>query len=225
MDIIESLTITYKTKVNSIINEVRISPPVLNIRLTNLSCGNLYDIMIYGNNQVGFGLNEYLIGKTDGSIPSLIQTKDLIEIISNNYLILDMSNWIINQCLILSYEIEIYPFGNSTLHRYYTFNNNFQQIRINDLQSNIDYQLNIKVNSQAGQIIKQISFRTTDNPNQMNSKTKTHYTIIIIVIISFVFTLILSIIIFILIKFCRLHFDKNGKTFRKFYSIKLIFLL
>jgi hypothetical protein len=66
-DIIESLIITYKTKQNPQITELHISPPLLNIRLTNLSCGNAYDIMIYGNNQVGFGLNEYLTGKTEGS--------------------------------------------------------------------------------------------------------------------------------------------------------------
>lgn len=66
-DIVESLTVTYKTKLSLVINEFNLSPPLLNIRLTNLSCGNLYDIMIYAKNQVGFSSNEYIIGKTDGS--------------------------------------------------------------------------------------------------------------------------------------------------------------
>ena len=66
LDLIESLTITYTSKQNPIRNEFQISPPVSNIHLTNLSCGNSYEIIIYANNQVGFSLNEYLIGKTDG---------------------------------------------------------------------------------------------------------------------------------------------------------------
>jgi len=213
-DIIENLTIKYKTKQNGILNEIHLSPPLLNIRLTNLSCGNLYEIMISANNQVGFSLNEYLIEKTDGSIPSLIQSTDLIEVISNNFIILTMSNWIINQCSILSYEIEIFSIKNSSetnLHRYYSFKNHFQNIKIDNLQSNEDYQLNIKVNSEAGETIKILSFRTTNDNYQLNSKTKNPYLIIIIIIISFIFTLISSIIIFILIKFCRLHLKNTGK--------------
>jgi hypothetical protein len=212
-DIIESLTITYKPKQNSHWNEIHLSPPLLNIRLTNLSCGNLYEIMIYATNQVGFSLNEYIIGQTDGTIPSLIQSTDLIEAISNHFIILTMSNWIINQCSILSYEIEIFPIRNSSeihLHRYYTFKNHFQTIKIDNLQSNEDYQLNIKVISQAGETMKIISFRTTNDNYHSNSKTKNPYLIIIIIIISFIFTLISSIMIFILIKFCRLHFKDSG---------------
>ena len=213
-DIIESLTITYKTKQNPTLNEIHIAPPLLNIQLTNLSCGNLYEIMIYASNQVGFGFNEYFIGQTDGSLPSLIQSTDLIEAISNHYIILTMSNWVINQCSILSYEIDLFPLKNSSetnLHRYYSFQNHFQSIKIDNLQSDEDYQLNIKVNSQAGETTKMISFRTTNDNFQFNSKTKNPYLIIVIIIISFIFTLISSIIIFILIKFCRLHFKDTGK--------------
>ncbi|CAF0794841.1 unnamed protein product [Rotaria sordida] len=217
-DIIESLMITYKTKQNPIINEIHLSPPLLNIRLKNLSCGNIYEIMIYGKNQVGFSLNEYLLGKTDGSVPLLIQSKDLIETISNNFIILNMSNWIINQCLILSYDIELFPIINSTnnnnnnnnnnLHRYYSFKNNFKNFRINNLQSDQDYQLHIKINSQSGELIKIILFRTTNDEKQMNLKTKNSYIIIIVIIISLIFIFILSISIFILIKFCPLNFKK-----------------
>jgi hypothetical protein len=126
-----------------------------------------------------------------------------------------MSNWIINQCSILSYEIDIFPIKNSSeihLHRYYTFKNNFQTIKIDNLQSNEDYQLNIKIISQAGETMKIISFRTTNENFYSNSKTKNPYLLIIIIIISFIFTLISSIIIFILIKFCRLHFKDTGNN-------------
>ncbi|CAF4516635.1 unnamed protein product [Rotaria sp. Silwood1] len=218
-DIIESLIITYKTKQHPINNEIHISPPLLNVRLRNLSCGNIYDIMIYAKNQVGFSLNEYLIGKTDGSAPLLIQSKDLIETISNNFIILNMSNWIINQCLILSYDIELFPVinvtnnnnnnnNNNKLHRYYSFKNNFKSFRINNLQSNQDYQLHIKINSQSGEIIKIILFRTTNNNQNMNLKTKNSYTIIIIMTISLIFMIIISISIFILMKFCRFKLKK-----------------
>jgi len=66
-EIIENLIITYKIKNTSLINQLNISPPLLNIRLTNLSCGNIYEIMIYASNQIGFSLTEYLITKTEGS--------------------------------------------------------------------------------------------------------------------------------------------------------------
>jgi hypothetical protein len=55
-----------------LINEINIFPPLLNVRLTNLSCGNIYEIMVYANNQVGFSLMEYLIAKTDGSSKEII---------------------------------------------------------------------------------------------------------------------------------------------------------
>ncbi len=214
LDMIESLTINYKPKQSPHWNEFHLSPPLSNIRLTNLSCGNLYEIMIYGTNQAGLSSNEYLIGQTDGTLPSLIQSTDLIEAISNHFIILTMSNWIINQCSILSYEIDIFPVKNSTdihLHRYYSFKNNFQTIKIDNLQSNEDYQLNIKVISQAGETMKIISFRTSNENAHSNPKSKNPYIIIVIIIISFIFTLISSIIVFILIKFCRLHFKDTGK--------------
>ncbi|CAF2759126.1 unnamed protein product [Rotaria sp. Silwood2] len=217
LDIIENLIITYKTKQNPINNEIHLSPPLLNVRLKNLSCGNLYEIVIYAKNQVGLSLNKYLIGKTDGSAPLLIQSKDLIETISNNFIILNMSNWIINQCLILSYDIELFPIINSTnnnnnnnnnnLHRYYSFKNNFKNFRINNLQTNQDYQLHIKINSQSGEIIKIILFRTTNDNQQMNLKTKNSY-IIIILVISLIFIFILLISIFILMKFCQFNLKK-----------------
>ncbi|CAF1443327.1 unnamed protein product, partial [Adineta steineri] len=214
-DIIESLIITYKSKENLILNEFHLFPPLLNIRLTNLSCGNTYDIMIYAKNQAGFSSSEYLIGKTDGSAPSLIQSNDLIETITNNYIILNMSKWKVNQCGILSYDIEIFPIDNSTersLHRYYSFENHLKILKIPNLQSNQNYHLEIKVHSQAGEINKIILFRTLNNKHIFNSETQHYYLTVIIIIISFILVLVSSIIIFISIKFCRLHF-KNTDLF------------
>ena len=66
-DIIESLTITYKSKQNSLVNEIHISPPSPTIQLTNLSCGNTYEIVVLAKNQAGFSISDSVIGKTDGS--------------------------------------------------------------------------------------------------------------------------------------------------------------
>lgn len=67
LEIIESVVIKYKIENSSLIHQLNISPPLLNIRLTNLSCGNNYEIMIYATNQIGMSSTEYLITKTDGS--------------------------------------------------------------------------------------------------------------------------------------------------------------
>ncbi|UJR35713.1 hypothetical protein I4U23_028463 [Adineta vaga] len=214
-DIIENLTITYKSQQNSMINEISISPPLPNIRLTNLSCGNIYDIVISAKNSVGFSLSDSIIGKTDGSIPTLIPSKELIETISNNFIILNMSNWFINYCSILSFEIELFPTRNSTarnLHQFYSFKNHLKTIQLDNLLSNQDYQLQIKINSQAGEIIKIISFRTTNDQKLTNSKSQNYYIIIIIIVVSCILALISSIIVFIAIKFCRLHW-KNADLF------------
>ncbi|CAF3429449.1 unnamed protein product [Rotaria socialis] len=221
-DIIEGVVISYKTNQNLNINEYQVSPPLLNIRLTNLSCGNIYEIIIYAKNQVGFSLKEYVIGKTDGSVPSLAQPKDLIETISNNFIVLNMSNWIINQCLILSYDIELSSLANTTdndQHRYYSFKNNFETIRIANLQPNQDYQLHIKVNSQAGETIKIILFRTANDKSQINLPRKTSYAVIISIGTVLVL-MILSLSIFILIKFCPVHFKKADLFLEKTRKLK-----
>ena len=128
--------------------------------------------------------------------------------ISNNFIILNMSKWIINQCLILSYNIDIISLINSTnkFHQYYSYENNLKHIQINHLQSNQDYQLYIKINSQAGEIIKVLPFRTMNNNNQTIFKRKTSYKIIKITIISIIsLILVIIIIICILIKIYRQH--------------------
>lgn len=66
-EIIENLIISYKIQHYSLTNQLNISPPLLNIRLSNLSCGNIYEISIHTSNQMGISTSEYLITKTDGS--------------------------------------------------------------------------------------------------------------------------------------------------------------
>jgi len=218
-EIIESLTVTYKIKDHSFINEINIFPPLLNIRLTNLSCGNIYEIMIYASNQAGFSQTDYLMTKTEGSgkafnnkrkirfnqvflVPSLIESSDLLQTISSNYIILNMANWIINECPILSYEIQLLR-SKTNLSQYFSYKNEFNEIKIPNLRSDEDYQLNIKVNSQAGENTEIISFRTTNEKNQI----KTNNEQIIIIITSFL--LILVLIVFIM-KFCRRCLKKTG---------------
>ena len=92
--------------------------------------------------------------------------------ISNDFIILNMSNWIINQCLILSYHIEIYPLGNSSLNRYYSFNNNYEKIQINNLQSNsslheVDwYRRSIEINKDQLDEANQIQLITNKHISQ-----------------------------------------------------------
>ena len=66
-EIIESVIIKYKIQNSSLIHQLNISPPLINIRLTNLSCGNIYEIMIYASNQIGLSSAESLTAKTEGS--------------------------------------------------------------------------------------------------------------------------------------------------------------
>ncbi|CAF3590109.1 unnamed protein product [Rotaria sordida] len=208
-EIIETLTITYKIKDNLHIYELNISPPLTNIRLTNLSCGNIYEIMIYASNQAGFSSTEYLITKTEGSIPSLIESKDLLRTISNNYIIVNMANWIIDECPILSYEIEIFSIKNSNennFNQYFSFKNPLNEIKIDHLQSDHDYQLNIKINSQPGEKLQRISFRTTKTNTQIKLKHKQILRFLLLTIISF---LLIFILIFIIMKFCQQHLKKT----------------
>jgi hypothetical protein len=67
LEIIESVIIKYKIQNSSLIYQLDISPPLINIRLTNLSCGNIYEIMIYASNQIGLSTAESLTAKTEGS--------------------------------------------------------------------------------------------------------------------------------------------------------------
>ena len=66
-EIIEKLIITYKISNASLIHQLNISPPLFNIRLTNLSCGNIYEIQIYASNQGGVSPMEDFSIKTEGS--------------------------------------------------------------------------------------------------------------------------------------------------------------
>ena len=66
-EIIESVTINYKVYDQSAMEELTLSPPLFNLRLTNLSCGSAYRIMIYASNQAGFSSTESLIVRTEGA--------------------------------------------------------------------------------------------------------------------------------------------------------------
>jgi hypothetical protein len=215
-EIIENLIITYKIQNTSLMNQFNITPPLLNIRLTNLSCGNSYEIMIYAKNQVGLSLTEYLITETEGSgriltpkkivltdliflVPSLIEPKDLFETISSNSIILNMEKWMIDECPILSYEIELFPIKNSSERNFNRYISSENRIQIANLQSNQDYQLNIKIHSEAGEKLERISFRTIDNKHRIKIK---HQQIIFLMIFiaSFLFTFVFILILMKILK-------------------------
>ncbi|CAF3435968.1 unnamed protein product [Rotaria socialis] len=220
LEIIEIVTITYKIKDHSFMNELNISPPLTNIRLTNLSCGNIYEIMIYTSNQVGFSTTEYIIAKTDGSTPSLYQSKDLIRAVSNNYIILDMAKWIINECPILSFEIEIIPIKNSdgnNLNRYFSFKNELNEIKIDHLQPEHDYQLNIKINSQPGENFQIISFRTAKDTNRISIKYSQRIFLVLLTMILFMLTLLF---VFILVKLCEKRWMKTESFIHRNVMLK-----
>ncbi|CAF1446454.1 unnamed protein product [Adineta steineri] len=200
-EIIESITISYKIQDTLLINELNIFPPLLNVRLTNLSCGSFYEIMIYGSNQAGFSLTDYLIARTDGSVPTLIESSDLVQTVSNNYIILNMANWIINECSILSYEIELLT-SKTNLSRYFSYKNDLNELKIDNLQSNEDYQLNIKVNSQAGENMEIISFRTTNEKTSIKSRMEQFFILIICLLLIFI-------LISFIVKFSRRNLRKT----------------
>ena len=81
-EIIESLTVTYKLLDQNLIEDLSISPPVTHLRLTNLSCGSTYRLMIYASNQAGFSSTEVLLVRTDGSGESIID-----DILLNNVVV------------------------------------------------------------------------------------------------------------------------------------------
>ena len=51
-----------------------------------------------------------------------------------------MNKWMINACPILSYEIEIFPIENSSQIYFKRYISSKNEIQINNLQSNQDYQ-------------------------------------------------------------------------------------
>ena len=67
LEIVESVTVRYKIQEHVIIDELAMSPPLLNLRLRNLSCGSAYEIMMHASNQAGWSSTDYLIARTEGS--------------------------------------------------------------------------------------------------------------------------------------------------------------
>ncbi|CAF0912627.1 unnamed protein product, partial [Adineta ricciae] len=200
-EIIESLTITYKIKENSYMNEMNIFPPLSNIRLTNLSCGNLYEIMIYASNQAGFSSTEHLLARTIGSVPSVIDSSDLVQSIAYNHIMLNMANWIIHECLILSYEIQLFSTKTNS-SREISYKNEITMIKIGQLDPNEHYQLNVRVQTEAGESVKMISFQTMNET--VSRRTQIEQSLIVIVISLFIVVSIL-----ILMKIYR---RRSGQT-------------
>jgi hypothetical protein len=112
-----------------------------------------------------------------------------------------MEKWIINECPILSYEIEIFPIKNSSEIHFNRYISSKPQIRIDNLESNQDYQLNVKVRSQAGENIERIFFQTIDDNDDNQIKIKNQQ--IIFSMIFIVLFLLIFIFILIIIKFLK----------------------
>jgi len=110
-----------------------------------------------------------------------------------------MGKWIINECPILSYEIEIFPITNSSEINFNRYISTKNQIQIDNLQSNQDYQSNIKIYSQAGEHIERISFRTIDDDNEIRIKNQQ----ILLIMISVASFLLIFVFILIIMKFLK----------------------
>ena len=178
-EIVENVIIIYQLSNNSFKHQLNISPPAFNIRLTNLSCGNPYEIMIYAKNHIGSSAIEYLEVRTEGSgrifrrqtiflslkisVPIFLESVDLFRTIAHDHVILNINQWIIPTCPILSYEIEYYPRENLSRIESNHYRSPIDFIRIDHLQSNTDYQLNVKVTSESGENFQGLSFRTKDS--------------------------------------------------------------
>ncbi len=128
-------------------------------------------------------------------VPSLIESNDLFETISNDYIILNMKKWLINACPILSYEIELFPIENTSEIHFNRFLSSKSSIRIANLQSNQDYQLNIQIHSEAGDHIERITFRTTDDDHHQAKIKNQQMIFIMICTASFLLTSVFVIII------------------------------
>ena len=83
----------------------------------------------------------------------------------------------------------------------YSFKNQLNAIKIDNLKSNEDYELNIKIHSQAGEHTEKIIFRT------MNYELNNQHIFIFICIASFFFTFVF---IMMVIKFSRRYFKNHG---------------
>lgn len=94
--------------------------------------------------------------------------------------------------------------------RHFFYPGHSQQIQIEDLQPNRDYQLHLRVKSEAGEIIQVISFRTSDNRTEISTKGIHLYLAIVIVIIAVAFIIIVIVVVCIFVKICRERFKNSG---------------
>ena len=202
-EIIENLIIDYQISNSSFEDQLTISPPLFHIRLTNLSCGNPYDIRIHAKNQIGSSAIEYLHTKTEGSgrissnqnifpsfsisVPIFIDSADIFKTITHDHIILNVNQWLIITCPIISYEIEYYPLENLSQIETNRYLPSIDFIRIDHLQTNTEYQLNVKVSSEAGENFQGITFRTKDSHGLILRKNQ-QMIFIMVSIASFLFT-------------------------------------
>jgi hypothetical protein len=101
------------------------------------------------------------------------------------------------------------------LDRYVLMKNNAQTVHIDQLESNCDYQLHLKVHSQAGETRKSVSFRTMATSSQVTSNDEADL-LLFIIIGSFLLTFLSCLMTIVLIKFVRQylkgnHWYLNGK--------------
>lgn len=118
--------------------------------------------------------------------------------ISHDSFILNINQWLIPTCPILSYEIEYHPLENLSQIESNRYFPPIEFIRIDHLQSNTDYQLNVKITSEAGEVFQRISFRTKDS-RQYHRRQNQQIIFIMVCMASFLLTF--AIVFLILKKF------------------------
>lgn len=121
------------------------------------------------------------------SVPIFIESADIFHTITDDHIILNLNQWLIITCPILSYEIEYYPLQNLSQIETNRYLPSIDIIRLDHLQSNTDYQLNIKVSSEAGVNLHGITFRTSNSHGLILRKNQ-RIIFIMVCIASFLFT-------------------------------------
>lgn len=139
----------------------------------------------------------------------LYEVQDLFEMVSNTYIILNIDKWIIDECPILSYEIEIFPIKNSSDINSNRYISSKSLIKIDNLEPNQDYKLDIKIHSQSGENIERISFRTKNNDDRIKIKNQ-QILFIMLFIASFLLIFVFIALIWKLFKKTGLY--KNHKN-------------
>ena len=133
----------------------------------------------------------------------MIDSSDLVHSIAYNHIVLNMANWIIHECSILSYEIELFSTKTNSSQEI-SYKNETTMIKIGQLDPNEHYQLNVKVQTEAGESLETILFQTMDEP--VSRRTQIEQSLIVIAISLFIVVSIL-----ILMKIYRRRSTQTGK--------------